>query len=99
MQQRVSTRMTEDSSEPHGDTRLPFARGCYGSFMLRAVLVSTLLLGCGPTSDSKSKPAGTSADPVVTCERVGDVCKIDKSRLGVCAQAKSGSGFSCASQH
>jgi hypothetical protein len=67
--------------------------------MLRAVFVSGLLLGCGPTSDSKSKPTGTTADPVLTCERVGDVCKIDRSRLGVCEQAKSGSGFSCASQH
>ena len=67
--------------------------------MLRLVLVSGLLLGCGPTRDSKSKPAGTTADPVLTCERVGDVCKIDGSRLGVCEQAKSGSGVSCASQH
>lgn len=72
---------------------------CYGSVMLRIVLVSGLLLACGPSSDSKGKPAGTTADPVLTCERVGDVCKIDKSRLGVCAQMKSGSGFSCASQH
>jgi len=31
--------------------------------------------------------------------RFGDVCKIDGSRLGVCAQKRSGSGFSCASQH
>ena len=66
--------------------------------MLRAALVSGILLGCGPT-DGKRKPAGTTADPVVTCERVGDVCKIDGSRLGVCAQPRSGSGFSCASQH
>lgn len=68
--------------------------------MVRAVLVTGLLLGCGPgSSSSTSKPAGTPSDPVVTCERFGDVCKIDDSRLGVCAQRRSGSGFSCASQH
>lgn len=67
--------------------------------MLRAALV-TMLLGCGPSSSSSSsKPAGTTSDPVVTCERFGDVCKIDKSRLGVCAQDRSGSGYVCASQH
>jgi len=67
--------------------------------MLRAVLVGVILFGCAPASDSNRKPAGTSADPVTTCERVGDVCKIDGSRLGVCAQAKVGGPFSCASQH
>jgi hypothetical protein len=65
--------------------------------MIRAALVMGFLLGCGP--GSSSKPAGTTNDPVVTCERFGDVCKIDDSRLGVCAQKRSGSGFSCASQH
>lgn len=67
--------------------------------MVRAALVIGVLLGCGPGSSSNSKPAGTTSDPVITCERFGDVCKIDQSRLGVCTQAKSGSGFSCASQH
>ena len=68
--------------------------------MIRAALVIGLVLGCGPgSSSSSSKPAGTTNDPVVTCERFGDVCKIDDSRLGVCAQKRSGSGFSCASQH
>lgn len=66
--------------------------------MPRAALVFAFVLGCGPSS-STGKPAGTPNDPVVTCERFGDVCKIDNSRLGVCAQQKSGSGFSCASQH
>lgn len=66
--------------------------------MTRAALVTALVLACGPSS-STGKPAGTTNDPVVTCERFGDVCKIDASRLGVCAQKKSGSGFSCASQH
>jgi len=68
--------------------------------MVRAMIVTGLLLGCGPGSTSSNdKPAGTPSDPVVTCERFGDVCKIDRARLGVCAHRKSGSGFSCASQH
>ena len=65
--------------------------------MFRVALVTALLLGCGP--GSSSKPAGTTSDPVMTCERFGDVCKIDDSRLGVCAQKRSGGGFACASQH
>ncbi|MDQ3370679.1 MAG: hypothetical protein M3680_35125 [Myxococcota bacterium] len=51
---------------------------------------------CGPTSNSK--PGGTSSDPVAVCERVADVCRIDKAKLGVCVQARSG-GFACQSQH
>ncbi|MBA3457073.1 MAG: hypothetical protein H0T42_28580 [Deltaproteobacteria bacterium] len=66
--------------------------------MIRAALAIALVVGCGPSS-STGKPAGTTNDPVVTCERFGDVCKIDESRLGVCAHKKAGSGFSCASQH
>jgi len=65
--------------------------------MVRAALVIAFVLGCGPSSSGK--PAGTTNDPVVTCERFGDVCKIDNAKLGVCAQKRSGSGFSCASQH
>ena len=79
------------------EAELPPAR-CYGVAMLRAALVTGLMFGCGPTS-STGKPAGTTSDPVVTCERFGDVCKIDSSRLGVCANERSGSGFVCASQH
>ena len=32
-------------------------------------------------------------------ERFGEVCKIDHAKLGVCAHKRSGSGFTCASQH
>lgn len=52
---------------------------------------------CGP--GGSSKPAGTTNDPVEVCERVADVCRIDKAKLGVCTQNRSGSGFVCASQH
>lgn len=52
---------------------------------------------CGP---SGSKPTGTTSDPVETCERVTDVCRIDKAKLGVCTQRAGGSGeLICASQH
>ena len=56
-----------------------------------------LLVACGPGGNSK--PAGTTNDPVEVCERVADVCRIDKAKLGVCTQRRSGSGFVCASQH
>jgi hypothetical protein len=55
-----------------------------------------LLVACGPRD---SKPAGTTSDPVDVCERIADVCRIDKAKLGVCEQRRSGSGFICASQH
>ena len=61
--------------------------------MIRLALV--LLVACG----GNSKPAGTTNDPVDVCERVADVCRIDKAKLGVCTQKRNGSGFACASQH
>jgi hypothetical protein len=59
-------------------------------------LIVLMLVACGPSS---TKPSGTASDPVTTCERVADVCRLDSSRLGVCVQARSGSGFTCQSQH
>lgn len=48
-----------------------------------------LLLGaCESGSDEPRKPEGTPTDPVMTCERHGQVCRIDSSRLGVCIEAK-----------
>lgn len=58
-------------------------------------LALLLLVACGP---SNSKPKGTTADPVDVCERVADVCRIDKAKLGVCTQGR-GSGLTCMSQH
>ena len=55
-----------------------------------------LLVACGPTNH---KPAGTTSDPVEVCERVADVCRIDKAKLGVCTQERGGSALVCASQH
>jgi hypothetical protein len=55
-----------------------------------------LLAACGPTGNTK--PAGTTSDPVAVCERAGDVCRIDKAKLGVCTQQRSGL-LVCASQH
>jgi hypothetical protein len=55
-----------------------------------------VVVACGPDN---RKPAGTTSDPVEVCERVADVCRIDKAKLGVCTQPRSGSGFICASQH
>ena len=52
-------------------------------------LVLLVLVACGPSG----KPTGTTNDPVEVCERVADVCRFEKSKLGVCTQARSGSGF------
>jgi len=61
---------------------------------MRAWLAVVMLVACGPSG----KPKGTTADPVDVCERVEDVCRIDKAKLGVCTQGR-GSGLVCASQH
>ena len=60
------------------------------------VLGVLLVVACGSGS---GKPAGTTNDPVEVCEKVADVCRIDKAKLGVCTQKRGGSGFVCASQH
>lgn len=57
-----------------------------------ALLVA--MAACGP----REKPSGTSGDPVEVCERIGDVCRLDKSRLGVCSPTQ-GSELACMSQH
>jgi hypothetical protein len=67
---------------------LPHAAG------MRVLLI--FLVACGSGS---SKPSGSTNDPVEICERVADVCRFDKAKLGVCVQARSGSGLSCQSQH
>ena len=64
--------------------------------MLRAAML-VILVACGPTSTSK--PSGTASDPVAICERVADVCRLDKSRLGVCTARSGTTGFACMSQH
>lgn len=68
----------------------------YGVVMLRIAAI-VMLVACGPSGTTK--PTGTTNDPVETCERVADVCRIDKAKLGVCTQQTIGAGFVCASQH
>ena len=64
--------------------------------MSRALYI-LFVVACGP---SNNKPTGTTADPVEKCERVADVCRIDKAKLGVCTHAAGGSAeLICASQH
>ena len=60
-------------------------------------LALLFLVAC--STSRSSKPTGTTNDPVEVCERVADVCRIDKAKLGVCTQAKVGTAFTCASQH
>lgn len=66
--------------------------------LLCALLAAAIAGGCGKKRDPNAKPAGTSADPVLVCERLADVCKLDGARLGVCTQGKSGA-LECAPQH
>ena len=82
-------------------TREPFQRTLpnrvrYSVTMLR-LLCMLFVLACGPSGTSK--PAGTTSDPVDVCERVADVCRIDKAKLGVCTQDRANVGLVCASQH
>lgn len=42
---------------------------------------------CKSSGSKDDKPSGTTSDPVETCERVADVCRLDDARLGVCIQA------------
>ncbi|MBA3502937.1 MAG: hypothetical protein H0T65_21420 [Deltaproteobacteria bacterium] len=59
-----------------------------------------IIAACGSGDGEKqTKPAGTMRDPVEVCEKVADVCRIDKAKLGVCTQKRNGNGFVCASQH
>ena len=68
--------------------------------MKRAWIAACLLAGsCNGGSSTSSKPAGTLSDPVTVCERVADVCRLDKSRLGVCTTGKTGRDLVCVSQH
>jgi hypothetical protein len=75
--------------------------------LMRALfLLVVLVLGCPPADEGKSRtPAGTLTDPVDKCERAGDVCRIDDSRLGVCTIPKDPSVCEqqpcliCAPQH
>ena len=49
------------------------------------------------TQSAKRKPTGTPTDPVLVCERVADVCRLDESRLGVCIEPPAGTApESCA---
>ena len=56
-----------------------------------------LLFACGPESDKE--PTGAPGDPVDKCARVGDVCRLDSARLGVCISSLTGAELSCQSQH
>lgn len=72
-------------------------RGCYGAVMRYLLSVAVVVLACGKDVGSQ-KPAGTHADPVEVCERVADVCRLDKSKLGICV-SRSTTELACASQH
>jgi hypothetical protein len=73
------------------------------------VLALAAAIGCSSSGSTDRKPGGTPSDPVDVCERLGDVCKLDTSRLGVCNQPPAGSPptvcagrepcFICVSQH
>jgi hypothetical protein len=58
-----------------------------------------LVVACGTADDKPKKPAGTMHDPVEVCERVTDVCRIDRAKLGVCTQSRTSNRLVCASQH
>jgi hypothetical protein len=73
--------------------------------------IVAMLVACSSETAprSKSKPAGTPTDPVEVCEKMGDVCRLDGARLGVCTQpppdsrptacAERNPCYLCTSQH
>lgn len=74
--------------------------------MVRIAFV--LLLSAACSSSKGRKPEGTPTDPVEVCERVADVCLLEKAgaKLGVCVEAPSPEPckgrvpcFTCMSQH
>jgi hypothetical protein len=67
--------------------------------MTRAILLTCLALaGCGRGAGSTDKK-GTAANPVEVCEHLGDICKLDSARLGVCSPPKEGTALVCTPQH
>jgi hypothetical protein len=75
-----------------------------------ALAALALVAACSsPSQPAGREPAGTPTDPVEVCKRVADVCRLDRSRLGVCIAAPPGSSpeacagrspcFVCAPQH
>jgi len=74
--------------------------GMRGPLQMMSLVVATVaVIGCGRGSGSSRKPAGTATDPVEVCERMADVCRLDRSRLGVCSPNRSGPGLTCMPQH
>ncbi len=50
-----------------------------------AGLVLACMVACTSRGDTSKSPAGTPTDPVDTCERLADVCRVNNSsQLGVC---------------
>jgi hypothetical protein len=59
-----------------------------------ALLVAAAACSSG---GAPTPPTGTPSDPVETCVRLADVCRLDAARLGVCSPAAPGAApASCA---
>lgn len=79
-----------------------------GLAAVAAGLAAAVTLGGAACEPEDRRPEGTTADPVETCRDVGEVCRIDDARLGVCqADAPGAAGgrcegddcFACTPQH
>lgn len=57
------------------------------AFLLAAI--PCVIMSCESGPAKQHKPTGTPTDPVPLCERHGQVCRLDKSQLGVCVAAQS----------
>lgn len=92
--------------------RVGDAHGVMVRGLMVCIAVALWLLAACSSSDStpaQRKPTGDTHDPVEVCERVGDVCRLDGARLGVCNQPPAGASpqacagrdpcFLCMSQH
>ena len=59
--------------------------------LLAAVACSSKSSSDAPAAQAAgAKPTGTTGDPVTVCEHIGDLCRLDASRLGVCTAPAAG---------
>jgi hypothetical protein len=57
--------------------------------MRTLTLTLCLLITACANSGDPPKPTGTPTDPVETCERITDVCRLDGAKLGVCVKSEA----------
>ena len=71
-----------------GTSHLGRLRNPLRAHYLSIAALAVLTMSCAKGTEESDKPSGTPTDPVTKCERHGQVCKMDSSRLGVCIEPR-----------